>query len=78
MVTIFTDDDEGYVAWLHSNPEAIVLNAYTPPTQGYRTCISTTCRQSLSYLLATLSILLMLATYCRCQMGARLGRCEPA
>jgi hypothetical protein len=41
---LFSDDEEGYVAWLAANPTGFVLNAYRNPSPGYLKLHRASCR----------------------------------
>jgi len=42
-LTVFLDDDAGYLAWLKANPGGFVLNANRSPTRGYLKLHRATC-----------------------------------
>ena len=43
MVTVFEDDDTGYLKWLKMNPEGYVLNTTRPPSTDYLKLHAATC-----------------------------------
>jgi hypothetical protein len=42
-VTVFLDDDRGYLRWLNANPAGFVVNSDRKPTPGYLRLHRATC-----------------------------------
>lgn len=40
---IFTDDDEGYIAWCQKHPDGFVVNTYRTPSASYLKVHHATC-----------------------------------